>query len=74
MTRSKKQKYLCKNIVLYENFGSWYADYNEDGNRFAIARTAERTRKMAYKVARDQVNYMNSQERRQDERRKHFNL
>lgn len=52
-------KYIYKNIVLFQDFGQWHADYMENGKRFALHRSASRTKSLAYKIAKEQVDFLN---------------
>ena len=53
------KKYLYKNIVCFQSYGRWHADYNDDGAQFALHRCALRTKAAAYEEAKAEVDYMN---------------
>lgn len=54
------KKYQYKNIKLYQTFGKWSANYSEDNKTFALHVACTNTKAEAYKIAKDQVNYLNS--------------
>jgi len=51
--------YTYKNIVTYEYYGGWDADYVQDGKRFALHRCGFLTKKEAYEEAKQAVDYLN---------------
>jgi hypothetical protein len=58
-----KRKYLYKNIVVYQYWGTWQADYDDgNGNRFPLHRWCCTTKVNAYNIAKKQVDWLNSVE------------
>lgn len=55
-----KRKYLYKNIILYRSWGTWQADYNDNGRRFGLHRCCCRTKTEAMECAKEQVDYLNN--------------
>lgn len=56
------KKYLYKNIVIFWNNG-WQADYKlPNGECFAVHRCCCTTKSASYKVAKDDICYMNRRE------------
>lgn len=49
--------YKYKNIVLFWNNG-WQADYSDNGKRFALHRCCCRTKKVAYVIAKEEVDFL----------------
>lgn len=49
--------YKYKNIILFWDNG-WHADYSDNGKRFALHRCCCRTKKLAYIIAKEEVDYM----------------
>lgn len=47
-----------KNIIVFQTCGKWHADYL-GACRFALHRASCRTKADAYKLAKEQVDYMN---------------
>ena len=56
-------KYLKKYIFCFVNGGRWQADYAENGKRFALHRACTKTKAEAYKIASEQIDYMNRKEK-----------
>lgn len=53
----KNMKY--KNIICYNSYGTWQADYQlPNGKRFALHRACCLTKKAAYELAKEQVDYL----------------
>ena len=48
---------MYKNIILFWNNG-WQADYSDNGKRFALHRCCCRTKKVAYEIAKEEVDYL----------------
>lgn len=57
------KKYLYKNIHLFWNNG-WHADYVTNKIRIALHRCCSRTKKIAYIIAKEQVDFLNDDLRR----------
>lgn len=53
------RRYLYKNIVLYQTWGRWSADYIDNGNRFGLHGCCTRTKRDAYRIAKQMVDYLN---------------
>lgn len=53
------KKYIYKNIICYQSYGCWDADYNDHGTRIALHRCGCRTKAYAYEIAKANVDYMN---------------
>jgi len=53
------KKYKYKNIILFQVYGSWQADYYDGEKRFALHRMCAPTKKSAYAWAKFDVDYMN---------------
>ena len=45
---------MYKHIVIFWD-GGWQADYAKNGERFALHRCCCKTKKMAYKIAKEEV-------------------
>ena len=55
-----KGKYLYKNIICFQYYGTWQADYKEPkGKRFPLHRHCNGTKAEAYALAKQEVDYMN---------------
>lgn len=50
-----------KNIICFQVCGRWHADYVENA-RFALHRAATRTKVEAYRIAKEEVDYLNRKE------------
>lgn len=48
--------YKYKNIICFKCFGKWHADYD---SRFAIHRATLRTKAEAYRLAKQELDYLN---------------
>ena len=48
-----------KNIVCYQTFGKWSADYVENGKRFALHKACCNTKAKAYAIAAQCIDYLN---------------
>ena len=48
------------NIILFQSYGTWQADYAENGKRFALCRGCSSTKAKAYQEAKECVDYMKS--------------
>lgn len=48
---------MYKNIILFWDNG-WQADYEENGKRFTLHRCCCKTRKIAYEIAKEEVDYL----------------
>lgn len=58
------KKYQYKNIVCFQNCVRWHADYMlPNGKRIALHRCCCATKKAAYAIAKEEVNYMNEKAR-----------
>lgn len=55
------KKYLYKNIVLFQTYGAWNADYIDGEKRFGLHRGANRTKAQAYTEAKRQVDRLNNE-------------
>lgn len=53
------KKYKYKNIVCFQTWGTWQADYNNGEKRFALHRLCCKTKKQAYKYAKEEVDFLN---------------
>ena len=54
------KRYKYKNIVCFQDYGRWHADYVcDDGTRFALFRGAAKTKKLALALAKDDVDFLN---------------
>ena len=52
-----------KNIICFETCGRWQADYlGSDGRRFALHRCCCPTKKIAYIIAKHEVDYLSKKE------------
>ena len=52
--------YKYKNIICFQTCGRWYADYKpENGARFGLHGASCRTRKEAYIIAKEEVDFLN---------------
>ena len=52
--------YIPKNIVVFEVYGRYYADYKlPNGSQFALHRASCGTAKDAYELAVEQIEYLN---------------
>lgn len=51
--------YTYKNIEVFEYWGTWQANYNDNGKRFALHRKCCKTKKQAIELAKAEVNYLN---------------
>lgn len=48
-----------KNIICYNSFGTWQADYQlPNGKRFALHRACCLTKKAAYELAKEQIDFL----------------
>lgn len=57
-----QKKYYYKNIILFKSWGTWEADYmTEDGRRFALHRAGVYSKKLAYDIAKESVDYLNAE-------------
>lgn len=52
------KKYLYKNIDLFWDNG-WHADYVTNKTRISLHRCCSRTKKIAYIIAKEQVDFLN---------------
>ena len=50
--------YKYKNIICFESFGRWYADYRGE-RRFALHRASLGTKADCYALAKECVDYLN---------------
>ena len=48
---------MYKNIILFWDNG-WQADYSDNGKRFALHRCCCRTKKSAYVIAKEEVDFL----------------
>ena len=53
------KKYQYKNIELVQTWGTWDAYYNDGTRRFQLTATCSKTKKEAYNVAKNEVDYLN---------------
>lgn len=54
------RKYMYKNIHVYMYWGTWNADYkHENGRQFALHRCCCKTKKVAYEIAKKEVDFLN---------------
>ena len=51
--------YTPSNIIIFENYGRYYADYSANGKRFALHRASCGTKAEAYELAVEQIEYLN---------------
>lgn len=56
------KKYLYKNISVYQSMGRWSADYvyPNEGRAFALHAQCTKTKEEAYKIAKEEIDYLNS--------------
>lgn len=52
------KKYLYKNICLFYS-GGWQADCVENEKRFVLHRCCAPTKKVAYIIAKEEIDYLN---------------
>ena len=52
-------RYAYENIIIFESYGQFHADYMDNGKRYAIHRAACNTKRAAYEYAKEQIDYMN---------------
>lgn len=58
------KKFTYKNIVLYRTWGTWQADYRlENGKRFGLHCCCCDTKKKAYEIAKEEVDFLNKENR-----------
>ena len=55
------KKYSYKNIILFQTYGRWYSDYEDNGRRFALDYSSCGTKATAYELAKKVVDYLNNQ-------------
>ena len=51
--------YTPKHIIIFEDYGRYYADYSANGKRFALHRASCGTANEAFALAVEQINYLN---------------
>jgi hypothetical protein len=56
------RKYLNKNIIVFMEWGRWNANYSDGKQYFGLHCASCSTKKEAYKVAVEMVNYLNEKE------------
>lgn len=55
--------YAKRNIIIFEDYGRYYADYkSENGKRFGLHRASCGTAKEAYNLAVKEIDYLNGKE------------
>lgn len=56
------KRYKYKNIVCFQEYGRWHADYQSENGRFGLHGAALRTKADCYELAKEQVDYLNEKE------------
>ena len=62
-TQEVPKRYKYKGIILFQSCGLWNADYTYGGARWALHRAGTSTKKRAYEIAKDNVDYLNRLDR-----------
>ena len=53
-------KYSYDNIEVFQTYGRWNADYFDGKKRFALHRASCATKKEAFEIAKEEVDFLNS--------------